>query len=45
MCTGFVSETATFVAESAEDEHDTVVRAAHALKKAVEAASGETLDI
>ncbi|KAI0311668.1 hypothetical protein OF83DRAFT_1068421 [Amylostereum chailletii] len=41
---GFVSETATFIAECAEDEHDSVVRATHTLKKAVEEASGEGID-
>ncbi|KAF8259327.1 armadillo-type protein [Lactarius quietus] len=38
---GFVSETTTFIVECAEDEHDGVVSAAHALKTAVEGATGE----
>ncbi|KAH9044915.1 hypothetical protein EDB83DRAFT_2406035 [Lactarius deliciosus] len=40
---GFVSETATFIVECAEDEHDGVVSATHALKKAVEGATGESI--
>jgi len=40
---GFVSETATFIAECAEDEHDGVVSATNALKAAVEIASGEKI--
>lgn len=40
---GFVSETATFIVECAEDEHDGVVSAAHALKTAVEGATGESI--
>ncbi|KAI0063355.1 ARM repeat-containing protein [Artomyces pyxidatus] len=41
---GYVPETATFIAECAEDEHDTVVKATHGLKNAVENATGESLD-
>jgi U3 small nucleolar RNA-associated protein 10 len=41
---GFVAETATFIAECAEDEHDGVVSETHALKAAVEAATGEKLE-
>ncbi|KIJ60905.1 hypothetical protein HYDPIDRAFT_42974 [Hydnomerulius pinastri MD-312] len=37
---GFVAETATFVAECAEDENDSVVREAHKLKNAVESVAG-----
>ncbi|KAI8990419.1 armadillo-type protein [Trametes punicea] len=37
---GFVAETATFIAEAAEDENDLVVREAHKLKAAVEAVGG-----
>ncbi|KAG6334786.1 hypothetical protein ID866_4304 [Astraeus odoratus] len=37
---GFVAETATFVAECAEDENDSVVREAHKLKDAVESVAG-----
>ncbi|PCH43122.1 hypothetical protein WOLCODRAFT_121527 [Wolfiporia cocos MD-104 SS10] len=37
---GFVSETATFIAECAEDENDSVVREAHRLKEAVESIAG-----
>jgi len=37
---GFVGETATFIAESAEDENDSVVREAHELKNAVESVAG-----
>ena len=40
---GFLSETATFIVECAEDEHDGVVSAAHALKTAVEGATGESI--
>ncbi|KAI9451428.1 hypothetical protein BJY52DRAFT_1297951 [Lactarius psammicola] len=40
---GFLSETATFIVECAEDEHDGVVSAAHALKTAVEGATGERI--
>jgi U3 small nucleolar RNA-associated protein 10 len=39
-----VSETATFIAECAEDEHDSVVSETHALKAAVEVASGERIN-
>ncbi|KAH9054895.1 hypothetical protein EDB87DRAFT_1644309 [Lactarius vividus] len=35
--------TATFIVECAEDEHDGVVSAIHALKKAVEGATGESI--
>jgi len=38
---GFVSETATFIAESAEDENDTIVREARKLKEAVESVAGK----
>jgi len=41
---GYVSETATFIAECAEDEHDDVVSETHALKAAVEVVSGERID-
>jgi U3 small nucleolar RNA-associated protein 10 len=41
---GFVAETATFIAECAEDEHDGVVSETHALKVAVEAATGENIE-
>ena len=41
---GYVSETATFIAECAEDENDTVVRATRMLKNAVERATGEHID-
>ncbi|KAI0776755.1 hypothetical protein BD413DRAFT_469201 [Trametes elegans] len=41
---GFVAETATFIAEAAEDENDFVVQAAHKLKGAVEAVGG-SIDI
>ena len=41
---GFVAETATFIAECAEDEHDGVVSETHALKAAVEAATGEKIE-
>ncbi|KAI9454082.1 hypothetical protein F5148DRAFT_1378333 [Russula earlei] len=41
---GFVSETATFIAECAEDEHDGVVSETHALKAAVEGATGESIE-
>ncbi|KAI0632952.1 hypothetical protein C8Q77DRAFT_1120632 [Trametes polyzona] len=37
---GFVAETATFIAEAAEDENDLVVQEAHRLKAAVEAIGG-----
>ncbi|RPD60690.1 hypothetical protein L227DRAFT_501246 [Lentinus tigrinus ALCF2SS1-6] len=37
---GFVAETATFVAEAAEDENDRVVQEAHKLKAAVESVGG-----
>lgn len=40
---GFVSETVAFIVECAEDEHDGVVVAAHALKTAVEGATGESI--
>ncbi|KAH9989552.1 hypothetical protein BJV77DRAFT_1069406 [Russula vinacea] len=39
----FVSETATFIAECAEDEHDGVVSETHALKAVVEGATGERI--
>ncbi|KZT03292.1 uncharacterized protein LAESUDRAFT_744673 [Laetiporus sulphureus 93-53] len=38
---GFVAETTTFIAECAEDENDSVVRAAHKLKDAVESIAGK----
>ncbi|KAI0742763.1 hypothetical protein C8Q80DRAFT_1221194 [Daedaleopsis nitida] len=37
---GFVAETATFIAEAAEDENDLVVREAHKMKMTVEAVGG-----
>ncbi|KAI0670242.1 hypothetical protein C8Q78DRAFT_1138718 [Trametes maxima] len=37
---GFVAETATFIAEAAEDENDLVVQSAHRLKAAVETIGG-----
>ncbi|KAG7098539.1 hypothetical protein E1B28_000475 [Marasmius oreades] len=37
---GFVAETATFIAECCEDEHDTVVKESFKLKDAVEAVAG-----
>ncbi|KAI0369251.1 hypothetical protein BV20DRAFT_968110 [Pilatotrama ljubarskyi] len=37
---GFVAETATFIAEGAEDDNDLVVQEAHKLKAAVEAIGG-----
>ena len=37
---GYVAETATFVAEAAEDENDLVVAEAHKLKAAVESIGG-----
>ena len=40
---GFVSETVAFIVECAEDEHDGVVSATHALKTAVEGATGESI--
>ena len=43
VCVGFVPETATFIVECAEDEYDGVVSAAHALKTAVESATGESI--
>lgn len=42
---GFTGETATFVAECAEDENDEVVRAARKLKEAAERATGEKMDV
>lgn len=39
-----MSETATFIAECAEDEHDAVVSETHTLKAAVEVVSGERID-
>ena len=38
---GYVAETATFVAEAAEDENDLVVAEAHKLKAAVESSGGD----
>jgi hypothetical protein len=40
---GFASETATFIIECAEDEHDGVVSETHALKTAVEGVAGENV--
>jgi hypothetical protein len=40
---GFTSETATFIVECAEDEHDGVVSETHALKRAVEGVTGENI--
>ena len=37
---GFASETATFVAETSEDENDAVVRESLKLKDALEAVAG-----
>jgi len=37
---GFVSETATFIAECGEDENDTVVKESFKLKEAVESIAG-----
>ena len=37
---GFVTETATFIAELAEDDNDTVVKETRRLKKAVEDVGG-----
>jgi U3 small nucleolar RNA-associated protein 10 len=37
---GFASETATFIAECAEDENDTVVKECRKLKDAVESVAG-----
>jgi U3 small nucleolar RNA-associated protein 10 len=39
-----VTETATFIAECAEDEHDGVVSETHALKAAVEGTTGEKIE-
>jgi U3 small nucleolar RNA-associated protein 10 len=39
-----VAETATFIAECAEDEHDGVVSETRALKAAIEAATGEKIE-
>ena len=41
---GFVTETATFIAECAEDEHDGVVSETYAFKAAVEGATGEKIE-
>lgn len=38
--TGFAGETATFVAECAEDDNDSVVRESHRLKDAIESVAG-----
>lgn len=38
--TGFSAETATFIAECAEDDNDSVAREAHRLKNAVETVAG-----
>ena len=38
---GLVAETATFVAECAEDDNDSVVQEAHHLKDAVESVAGK----
>ena len=40
-CSGFVSETVTFVAEAAEDENDDVVRNALRLKNTIEGVAGK----
>lgn len=37
---GFSAETATFIAECAEDDNDSVVRESHRLKSAVESVAG-----
>lgn len=39
-CPGFVTESATFVAECVEDENDGVVEAAYKLRDAIEAVAG-----
>lgn len=39
--TGFVSETATFIAECGEDENDLVVKESFKLKDAVERIAGK----
>ncbi len=39
-----MSDTATFIAECAEDEHDGVVSETRALKAAVEGVTGEKLN-
>ncbi|KAI0295094.1 armadillo-type protein [Multifurca ochricompacta] len=41
---GFVSETATFIVECGEDEHDDVVSAARAFKTVVEGMTGEKIE-
>jgi len=41
---GFVAETATFIAECAEDEHDGVVSETYAFKAAVEGTTGEKIE-
>lgn len=42
---GFAPETATFIAECAEDDNDSVVREAHRLKNAVESIAGRIIDV
>ncbi len=39
-CPGFAPETATFIAECAEDDNDNIVREVHRLKNAVESIAG-----
>ena len=39
-----MTETATFIAECAEDEHDSVVSETYAFKAAVEGATGENIE-
>lgn len=41
LLVGFVSETATFIAECGEDENDTVVKESFRLKDAVENVAGK----
>lgn len=40
-CTGFVGETATFIAECSEDENDLVIKESFKLKEAVESVAGK----
>ena len=40
LLAGFAPESATFVAECAEDDNDSVVREAHRLKDAIESVAG-----
>lgn len=45
LSSGFAPETATFIAECAEDDNDSVVREAHRLKNAVESIAGRIIDV